>query len=76
MCISDRFNIMTSQYDIISDMGPVLTFNTYNAILHYFTEPKGSSDVDGMAGDYEFVFMDVKPEMCIRDRITSIPLCS
>lgn len=56
---------LTSQYDIISDMGPVLTFNTYNEILHHFTEPNGSSDVDGMAGDYEFVFMDVKPDKII-----------
>ena len=56
---------MTSQYDIISDMGPVLTFNTYNEILHYFTEPNGSADVDGMAGDYEFVFMDVKADKII-----------
>ena len=56
---------VTSQYEIISDMGPVLTFNTYNELLHYFTEPNGSSDVDGMAGDYEFVFMDVKPDKII-----------
>ena len=56
---------VTSQYEIISDMGPVLTFNTYNELLHYFTEPNGSSDVDGMAGDYEFVFMDVTPSKII-----------
>ena len=56
---------LTSQYDIISDMGPVLTFNTYNEILHHFTEPNGSSDVDGMAGDYEFVFMEVTPSKII-----------
>ena len=56
---------LTSQYDIISDMGPVLTFNTYNEIIHHFTQPNGSADIDGMAGDYEFVFMDVKPDKII-----------
>ena len=56
---------VSSEYDIISDMGPVLTFNTYNEIIHYFTEPKGSQDVDGMCGDYEFVFMEVTPSKIV-----------
>ena len=45
----------TSTYDIIANAGAVLTFNTYNEVLHSLTEPHGSSDVDGYAGDYEFV---------------------
>jgi hypothetical protein len=27
--------------------------------MHYFSEPLGSSDVDGRSGDYEFIFMEV-----------------
>jgi hypothetical protein len=47
----------TSQYELIAEQGPVLSFPTYNRVVHYFSEPLGSSDVDGRAGDYEFVIM-------------------
>ena len=43
-----------SLYDIISDQGPVLTFNTYNNIMHYFTTPS-SNFYQGAESDYEFV---------------------
>lgn len=48
---------ITSAYKLISDQGPVLSFDSYNPILHYFSEPKSMIDTDGYAGDYEFVFM-------------------
>lgn len=48
---------VNSQYKLISDQGPVLSFDTYNPIFHYFSEPIGMIDTDGYAGDYEFVFM-------------------
>jgi hypothetical protein len=48
-----------SEYDIIYDQSVLLTFNTYNQVFHFFSEPKGSSDVDGWAGDYEFILMDI-----------------
>lgn len=53
---------VVSEYELIADQGPVLTFNTYNELIHYFTEPHGSSDVDGLAGDYEFIVMSVTPD--------------
>lgn len=46
----------TSQYELIADQGPVLSFSTYNPVLHYFSEPN-SSDYDGLYGDYEFIVM-------------------
>lgn len=46
--------VTTSSYDVIKDQGPVLTFNTYNLIMHYFAQP-AQEDVDGVQGDYEFV---------------------
>jgi hypothetical protein len=49
----------TSQYDVFAEQGPILSFSTYNRVMHYFSEPLGSSDVDGRSGDYEFVFMKV-----------------
>ena len=53
---------ITSHYDVVGDQGPVLTFNTYNEILHYFTEPWGASNIDGDMGDYEFVIMEATPQ--------------
>lgn len=51
----------SSLYEIITDNGPVLTFNTYNELLHAFSTPEDDPDTDGNEaglgheGDYEFV---------------------
>lgn len=42
----------TSTYDFVQDMSVVLTFDTYNDILHEFSAPQ--SDGIGHGGDYEF----------------------
>ncbi|GHT07736.1 hypothetical protein FACS189432_00210 [Bacteroidia bacterium] len=54
--------VQTSQWDIISDRGPVLSFTTYNKVMHYFSEPY-SWDVDGRYGDYEFVIMKAEGDV-------------
>ncbi|MFZ4725644.1 MAG: DUF4302 domain-containing protein [Paludibacter sp.] len=41
-------------YEIIGDNGPVLTFNTFNKVLHAFSNPI-NPDGYGLEGDYEFV---------------------
>ncbi len=46
----------TSSYDIITDQGPVLTFNTYNEIFHELSNPSMQDD-DGEGADYEFVVL-------------------
>jgi hypothetical protein len=46
----------TSRYDLLAEQGPVLSFSTYNRVMHYFSEPY-SHDIDGRAGDYEFVIV-------------------
>jgi len=53
-------NTMTtrSSYDVVKDQGPVLTFNTYNEILHFLSQPY-QDQVDGFEGDFEFVVLDV-----------------
>ena len=43
-------------YEMIGDNGPVLTFNTYNKVLHAFANPV-NPDGYGLEGDYEFVVM-------------------
>lgn len=50
--------VSTSSYDVIKDQGPVLTFNTYNEVLHFLAQPY-MSDVDGEQGDYEFIIQNV-----------------
>lgn len=47
-----------SLYQLIADDGPVLSFDTYNMFLHFFSDP--SSDMpDGFEGDYEFILMGI-----------------
>lgn len=52
-----------SLWDVIADNGPVLTFNTYNKLLHVFSNPEDNPNTDaneqgeGHAGDYEFMIM-------------------
>jgi hypothetical protein len=48
--------VKTSQWEVIAEQGPVLSFASYNPVMHYFSEPY-ASDVDGRMGDYEFVVM-------------------
>lgn len=51
----------TSLYSLKSDMGPTLNFDTYNQILHYFSDPDnagGAGIGKGFEGDYEFVFQE------------------
>ena len=51
---------VTSKFTLIADQGPVLSFSTYNVLIHYWSEPKGGLDVDGYAGDFEFVITDAR----------------
>lgn len=47
---------ITSLYKMTPDDGPVLSFDTYNAYLHYFANPS-SSEYQGKGGDTEFKIM-------------------
>jgi len=58
----------TSAWEVITDMGPVLTFNSWNKCYGRFTDPldidltTGRSEDEsgkGFQGDYEFVMVDV-----------------
>ncbi|MGY0426278.1 MAG: DUF4302 domain-containing protein [Polaribacter sp.] len=50
------FKPVTSSYNVISNGGPVLTFNTYNDLMHIFAEPS-SGAYQGSGGDYEFLIL-------------------
>ena len=47
----------TSEWEVIGDNGPVLSFNTYNEVFHYFSDPDVSPRGRGFEGDYEFNLM-------------------
>ena len=44
----------TSLYRLTNDNGPVLTFDSYNSLLHYFSTPS-TSEYEAKGGDFEFV---------------------
>jgi len=48
-----------SVWEVITDNGPVLSFSTYNEILHFFSDPAIYDQGNGLSGDYEFVMVDV-----------------
>ncbi len=68
-----------SMYKLTADQGPVLSFDTYNEVFHYFSEPS-SYDVDGYAGDYEFIILKANQDSVIMkgkkygNRIVMTPL--
>lgn len=47
----------TSLYRFTADNGPVLVFDTYNPVLHYFATPS-SSRYEAFGGDFGFTVLD------------------
>lgn len=58
-----------SLFEVIADNAPVLTFNTYNNLLHYFSNPEDDPDTEenengrGHEGDYEFIVMNASQDL-------------
>lgn len=61
---NNAYRESTSAFEVITDNGPVLSFNTYNDCLHIFSDPEDikstAKDEQGLGfeGDYEFVIVD------------------
>jgi len=51
-------------FEMIGDNGPVLTFNTYNRILHRFSNPENPNGY-GLEGDYEFVLISKSSDQIV-----------
>lgn len=57
-----------SCWEVITDNGPSLTFNTFNKVIHTFSDPDdfpGTSDDEtgvGLEGDYEFTIIDMSAD--------------
>lgn len=48
----------TSFWEVITDNGPVLSFNSYNKVMHLFSDPDYHETGTGFGGDYEFIVVD------------------
>ena len=63
--VNDIYVAVTSTYKMTRDQGPVLSFDTYNDILHYYGDPAGATaptDVTGYEADFEFVVMGISED--------------
>jgi len=52
-----------SVWVVTYDYGPILSFNTYNSVLHAWADPM--PDGDGLLGDYEFLILSATPERVV-----------
>ena len=52
-----------STWEVVSDYGPLLTFNTFNEVLHAWADPQENGD--GYLGDYEFLILLATPERVV-----------
>ena len=54
----------TSLYSLKQSAGPVLTFDTYNELMHFFSDPANPAGVGtpgkGMEGDFEFTILSAE----------------
>ncbi|MBR1485351.1 MAG: DUF4302 domain-containing protein [Prevotella sp.] len=58
-CVYDQqYRSDTSFWEVITDNGPVLSFNSYNRVMHYFSDPDYHETGTGFGGDYEFIITD------------------
>lgn len=53
--------VVTSYYKMTTDNGPILSFDTYNELIHFFATPS-SSEYEGRGGDFEFLILSATPE--------------
>ena len=60
----DGYVAQTSTYKMTRDQGPILSFDTYNDILHAYGDPSLGSptDVSGYEADFEFVIMNISED--------------
>ena len=61
----------TSLYQLIAETGPLLSFNTFNPLIHYFSHPRNPDGIGsgngnlGMGGDHEFIILSATPEKVV-----------
>ena len=55
---TNEYRESSSFWQVITDNGPVLSFNSYNTNMHYFSDPDFRETGTGFGGDYEFIVVD------------------
>jgi len=60
--ISTDLTPVTSLYDVTSENGPTLIFNSYNSLLHYFSTPS-SAKYQAYEGEFAFVIEDIQKDV-------------
>jgi hypothetical protein len=58
----------SSLYAVIAETGPVLTFHTFNPLMHYFSNAQNPDRINitqntGMQGDYEFIILNTTSDV-------------
>ncbi|MBR6283609.1 MAG: DUF4302 domain-containing protein [Muribaculaceae bacterium] len=78
-----RYGQATSQWDMITDNGPVLSFSSYNKYFHVFSRPDDilntsngtGNDGRGFEGDYEFTVLKYSGDtLYIQGKKYNIPM--
>lgn len=54
-----------SLYQVKAEQECILTFDTYNLLFHFWSEPKGSNSPTGYESDYEFAFKQVSDDVIL-----------
>ena len=68
---NNRYRDAVSLFRMIGDNGPVLTFDSFNPLLHFFSNPEDIPSTEeyeqgrGLGGDYEFIVMKTSPDKII-----------
>lgn len=52
----------SSLYKLTNDNGPILSFDSYNTLMHFFSTPS-SSQYEAFDGDFEFILMKVTDDL-------------
>lgn len=59
----------TSLYSVKQSAGIILSFDTYNEIFHFYSDPNDPSGLGGpgygMEGDYDFLILEATPEKVV-----------
>lgn len=67
--VANATDITTSFYSVGQSAGTVLSFDTYNDIFHFFSDPSDPSGVGGtgygLEGDYDFLILEATPEQVL-----------
>ena len=70
--------VSTSFYSLTQENGPMLSFDTYNDVIHFFADPGYGANQDigekqyGLHGDTDFIVMEASPEFIkLKGRITN-----